>query len=244
MTTTTSPEPQLIEGQPVLLVIDIQGGESAGGDRSAIPFMSGYQEAMDRAPALVAKARAGGVPIIFFQEAHRRDLVDFGRELDGAEGIHLLEGDPGTDIDPALGVQPDDYVIRKRRYSCFFGTELEILLKGLGVDTLILIGGHTDVCALHLRRRAPARLLLSGGRGRRGRVEHRGPRCLAPSHGLPPAGRQVHVGTNRSRLRKSVAGRAAWLSVGVPTGRPVLAGFEPGRRLCGLSDGLAGHVTQ
>jgi nicotinamidase-related amidase len=146
MTTTTSPEPQLIEGQPVLLVIDIQGGESAGGDRSAIPFMSGYQEAMDRAPALVAKARAGGVPIIFFQEAHRRDLVDFGRELDGAEGIHLLEGDPGTDIDPALGVQPDDYVIRKRRYSCFFGTELEILLKGLGVDTLILIGGHTDVC--------------------------------------------------------------------------------------------------
>ena len=38
------------------------------------------------------------MPIVFFQEAHRRDLVDFGRELDGAEGIHLLEGNPGTDI--------------------------------------------------------------------------------------------------------------------------------------------------
>ena len=37
-------------------------------------------------------------------------------------------------------------MIRKRRYSCFFGTELEILLKGLDADTLILIGGHTDVC--------------------------------------------------------------------------------------------------
>jgi nicotinamidase-related amidase len=34
----------------------------------------------------------------------------------------------------------------KRRYSCFFGTELEILLKGLRVQTLILIGGLTDVC--------------------------------------------------------------------------------------------------
>jgi len=108
--------------------------------------MAGYQEAMDRAPALVEAARANDVPVIFFQEAHRRDLIDFGRELDGAEGVHLLEGDPGTEISAELGVGPDDYVIRKRRYSCFFGTELEILLKGLKADTLILVGGHTDVC--------------------------------------------------------------------------------------------------
>jgi nicotinamidase-related amidase len=101
---------------------------------------------MDRAPALIGKARECGVPIVFFQEAHRRDLIDFGRELDGAEDIHLLEGDPGTEIAAALGVRPDDYLISKRRYSCFFGTEFEILLKGLRANTLILIGGHTDVC--------------------------------------------------------------------------------------------------
>lgn len=140
----------LIEGQPVLIVVDIQGGESGSGESEsgdpAIPFMPGYDDAMRGAPALVAKARECGVPVIFFQEAHRRDLVDFGRELDGAEGVHLLEGDPGTEIDPRLGVRPDDYVIRKRRYSCFFGTELEILLKGLKANTLILVGGHTDVC--------------------------------------------------------------------------------------------------
>ena len=41
---------------------------------------------------------------------------------------------------------PDDYFIAKRRYSCFFGTELPILLKGLGVSTLVLTGGLTDVC--------------------------------------------------------------------------------------------------
>lgn len=113
---------------------------------SAMPFMADYDRRLAGAPRLVEAARAAGVPVIFVQEAHRRDLVDFGRELDGAEGIHLLEGDPGTEIAPSLGVRPDDYVIRKRRYSCFFGTELEILLKGLGADTLILIGGHTDVC--------------------------------------------------------------------------------------------------
>lgn len=137
---------QLIEGTPVLVVVDIQGGAQVGGESSALPFMTGYQHAMDKAPALIAKARKCGVPIVFFQEAHRRDMVDFGRELDGAEDVHLLEGDPGTAVDPALGMRPDDYFITKRRYSCFFGTEFEILLKGLQADTLILIGGHTDVC--------------------------------------------------------------------------------------------------
>jgi nicotinamidase-related amidase len=136
----------LIEGQPVLVVVDIQGGAPAGGEPSALPFMPGYQERMDRAPALIAKARECGVPIVFFQEAHRRDLIDVGRELDGAEGVHLLEGDPGTEVAEALGMRPDDYFIRKRRYSCFFGTDFAILLKGLRADTLILIGGHTDVC--------------------------------------------------------------------------------------------------
>ena len=136
----------LIEGRPVLVVIDIQGGASTSDEPSAIPFMNGYEAAMDRVPALVEQAREAGVPIVFFQEAHRRDLVDFGRELDGDEGVHLLEGDPGTEIAASLGVRPDDYVIRKRRYSCFFGTELEILLKGLRAETLILVGGHTDVC--------------------------------------------------------------------------------------------------
>lgn len=143
---TTGPARELIEGRPVLVVIDIQGGEPTGSKPAALPFMPGYQERMDRAPALVEKARECDVPVVFFQEAHRRSLIDFGRELDGAEDIHLLEGDPGTQIAPELGLRPDDYVIRKRRYSCFFGTEFEILLKGLRAETLIMIGGHTDVC--------------------------------------------------------------------------------------------------
>ena len=143
------PVRDIIEGTPVLIVVDIQGGEdnvSENPDEVGIPLMPGYDAAMERAPELIETARSCDVPVIFFQEAHRRDLVDFGRELDGAEGIHLLEGDPGTEVSPAVGMRPDDYFIRKRRYSCFFGTELEILLKGLKADTLVLIGGHTDVC--------------------------------------------------------------------------------------------------
>jgi len=137
---------KLIEGHPVLVVIDIQGGESESNEPSAIPFMSDYNKHMDRAPALIEKARECDIPVVLIQEAHRRDLIDFGRELDGAEDIHLLEGDPGTEIAKAVGMRPNDYFIRKRRYSCFFGTDFEILMKGLGADTLIMIGGHTDVC--------------------------------------------------------------------------------------------------
>ena len=86
------------------------------------------------------------VPIVFFQEAHRPDGVDFGRELDGDEGPHCIEGDAGTEFWPTLLPGAGEYSIAKRRYSCFFGTDLEILLKGLRASTLVLIGGLTDVC--------------------------------------------------------------------------------------------------
>ena len=136
----------LIEGNPVLVLVDIQGGESKDGEPSAIPFMPDYDKRMEGVPSLIQAARQHGVPVVFFQEVHRRNLIDFGRELDGEEGIHLLEGNPGTEIHPSLGLLPDDYVITKRRYSCFYGTEFEILLRALKADTLILVGGHTDVC--------------------------------------------------------------------------------------------------
>ncbi len=137
----------LIEGRAVLLVIDIQKGSFLEGQASGIPHMPGHVNRLRRARMLIDAARRAGIAIVFLQEAHRPDLVDFGRELDGQEGIHCLEDRATTEIAAdEVGLRPDDYVIRKRRYSAFFGTDLEILLKGLGADTLILVGGLTDVC--------------------------------------------------------------------------------------------------
>lgn len=143
---STGSQRQLIEGRPVLLVIDIQKGSFLAGQASGIPHMRGYAARIGGARAVIDKARDCGVPVVFFQEAHRRDMVDFGRELDGVEGVHCLEGNERTEIADEVGLRPDDYVIRKRRYSCFFGTDLEILLKGLKAGTLFLTGGLTDVC--------------------------------------------------------------------------------------------------
>jgi nicotinamidase-related amidase len=136
----------MFTGQPVLISIDIQRGYGMSADEMGIELMGGQAEMIANAERIVAAARSAGVPIIFFQEVHRRDGVDFGRELDGNEGIHCVEGDPGTEFWPTLVAGPGEYAIAKRRYSCFFGTDLEILLKGLGASTLILIGGLTDVC--------------------------------------------------------------------------------------------------
>ena len=138
----------LVEGRPALIVVDIQAG--CFGDTSkdrAIDHMPGYAERMALSPTVIDKAREVGIPVIFIQEVHRADLVDFGRELDGSEAVHCLENNPDTAIAAKeMGFRPDDYLIRKRRYSAFFGTDFEILLRGLKVDTLLLCGGLTDVC--------------------------------------------------------------------------------------------------
>lgn len=77
---------EVVEGQPVLLAIDIQGG-----DRQAIPMIEGYAQRMRAAATVIAKARACRIPVVFSHEVHRADMVDFGRELDGTEAVHLLK---------------------------------------------------------------------------------------------------------------------------------------------------------
>ena len=142
-----NPARELIEGRPALVVIDIQAGTFVEKDVRAIPHMDGYAERMALAREAIDRARACAIPVIFIQEVHRPDGVDFGRELDGDEDVHCVEGNPDTEIAVAqTGFRPEDYLVRKRRYSAFFGTDFDILLRGLGVNTLLLCGGLTDVC--------------------------------------------------------------------------------------------------
>jgi len=130
-----------------LLVIDVQGDLTVSRHDAVRQFpMPNYNHYMLKIPALIACARECGVPIIYMQEVHHPSMVDFGRELDGFERVHCLENVPATAIAPEVGRRPEDYWVRKRRYSSFFATDLEILLRGLHVQDLDLVGGFTDVC--------------------------------------------------------------------------------------------------
>jgi nicotinamidase-related amidase len=134
-----------LHGPTALVAIDVQKGEVMP-ETVGIPIMPGGEERHERIRAIIAAARAAGIPPIFIQEVHKRTLMDLGRELDGTEDVHALEGDVETELADGLDPLPDEYLIRKRRYSAFFATELELVLKSYGAQTLVLLGALTDVC--------------------------------------------------------------------------------------------------
>lgn len=127
-----------------LVVVDVQKGDEAG--TPGIQTTSGRAERTARIVELVGTARRHGVPVVFIQEVHKPSLVDIGRELDGAEGPHAIEGEPATELADGLDPRPDEFLIRKRRYSAFFATELDLVLRSYGTRTVLLVGGLTDVC--------------------------------------------------------------------------------------------------
>jgi nicotinamidase-related amidase len=128
---------------PALLVIDMQ--HDFVDENGAIPC-EGASLMVPKIRGLIVEAHRSRIPVIFTQELHRPQRVDFGRELDGDEPVHCIEGSRGAEIVEELAPEKSDYVVPKRRYSGFFCTDLNILLRGLGVDTLYITGAATDVC--------------------------------------------------------------------------------------------------
>ena len=94
---------------------------------------------------LLSEARKRNIPIIFVNDAH---IPDVDRELK-LWGPHALKNTQGAEVINELKPQKGDYIVEKRRYSGFYSTDLDLLLRELGVDTLIVTGISTDVCVLH-----------------------------------------------------------------------------------------------
>lgn len=126
-----------------VIIIDMQNDFI--GEEAVIPC-KGTQDVVQNIKKLTEFCHSNHIPVIYTQEAHRSSQIDFGRELDGDEPLHCLEGSNGIEIIRELSPQPEDYVIMKRRYSGFFQTDLQVLLSGLKVDNLIITGAATDVC--------------------------------------------------------------------------------------------------
>ena len=133
-------------GSTALIVIDIQKGEVMGQEACGIPIMGGGAERHARSLEIVRPP----VPPASRSSSSRR--CTSARSWTSAVSstaprtIHGLEGDEATELADGFEPHPDEYLIRKRRYSAFFGTELEIVLKAYKAETLVLIGGLTDVC--------------------------------------------------------------------------------------------------
>jgi nicotinamidase-related amidase len=91
----------------------------------------------------LVRARAAGEPVIYLTDNHVPDDAEFK-----VFAPHAIVGTKGAEIIPELAPEDADDVIPKRRYSGFFGTDLDITLREKDVDTLRLVGDCTNICVL------------------------------------------------------------------------------------------------
>ncbi len=94
---------------------------------------------------LLEEVRGLGIPVIYANDAHM-PKVDHEFRL---WGEHAVKGTWGAEVIDELRPAEGDYVVEKRRYSAFFETGLDMLLRELGVDTVVLTGLHTNMCVKH-----------------------------------------------------------------------------------------------
>ena len=144
---TVAAPARLPAGRAALLVIDVQRGFV---DEDAPLHAPGAPRILGPLERLIAGCRAAGVPVLYTRHLHRRDRSDMGLlgpvyERLQVEDPLLADGAAGT-IHPRVAPREGETVIVKRRFSAFHQTDLELVLRGLGVDTLLLAGLTTENC--------------------------------------------------------------------------------------------------
>ncbi len=126
--------------KPVILVVDMLNDFVTGAGICACGL-----SVVPRTVKVVNSPRKPGVPVIFCNDAHVKD-IDHELKL---WGDHAIAGTKGAEIIPELAACDKDYIVPKRRYSGFLHTDLDLLLKELGADTVIMTGLHTHMCVRH-----------------------------------------------------------------------------------------------
>lgn len=158
---------ELDPGQTAVIVVDMQndfGSEGGMFARAGIDI-SPIQAAVAPTARVLDMARRIGMPVVYLKMAFASDLSNAGgpeapnlilhlrmsvgepvTAPDGRESRILIECTWNADILTELMPQPDDLIVVKHRFSGFFETNLNALLRDLGVTTLVFTGCTTSVC--------------------------------------------------------------------------------------------------
>jgi ureidoacrylate peracid hydrolase len=169
--TAASTVPDLAErvapGRTALLLIDFsndfvhpQGQAATIGGRDVRPARG----VLPVAAALLDGARAAGVTVVHCQHTTLRGGASDSpvwRDARSRAGYSApricLDGTWGQAIVDELAPVPGDHVVQKYRYGAFTGTRLELLLRSLGIGTVVAAGVSTNVCVDTTAREAFAR---------------------------------------------------------------------------------------
>src|SRR6266478_7354259 len=148
-------------GRAALIIQDLQNDVMVEGGafaESGAPQHAKEQNVVENVKQLAEACRAAGIPVI-----HVHYIVE-----DGAPGLKLnaplfqgvkeanalVRGTWGAAAVDGLEPQEGDFVVEKMRMNGFDDTRLDILLRGLGVDTLIISGAWTNMSIEHTARHA------------------------------------------------------------------------------------------
>ena len=162
------PEPLALDpGKTAVIVVDMQNDFGAEGGMFARAGISiaDIAAVVDPIAQVLDAARRTGMIVIYLTMQFEPDLSDAGardapnflkhRPLgigqvvaapDGRESRTLVRGTWGTEILPELAPEEGDLVVAKHRYSGFFETELDAILRRRGIDSLVFTGCTTSVC--------------------------------------------------------------------------------------------------
>lgn len=99
-----------------------------------------------RCNELIDIFRAAQSPVIWVTTSFRPDLADAFLEMRDRHLAAAIEATPGAELDAQLRQYDGDPVIVKKRYSAFFGTDLDTLLGRTQPDYLVLAGVNTHAC--------------------------------------------------------------------------------------------------
>jgi ureidoacrylate peracid hydrolase len=160
-------EPTPLEIDPTrtaLLVIDMQNTWwKEGGAFSMIGIdVSGAEPTFEAIHRAVEAARGGGIPVIWVYTVHERDYSTAGppsspwRKKEAALALYSADPDTvdrlpfrdtwGAEIIDDLQPEEGDHFVEKVRYSGFYQTRLDTLLRSLDVEFLLFAGGCTNIC--------------------------------------------------------------------------------------------------
>lgn len=162
------PEPlSIVAASTAVIVVDMQNDFGADGgmfQRAGVPI-DGIRAVIEPTAGVLAAARLNGIQVIYLKMEFAADLSNAGgpdapnlikhRVLgvgsvvaapDGTESRILVRDTWNTEILPELAPEPGDIVVSKHRYSGFFETDLDAILRDRAITTLIFTGCTTSVC--------------------------------------------------------------------------------------------------
>src|SRR5438132_7422417 len=130
-----------------MIVVDMQNDFVAPGAAMETPAARHIVPRLAKALRICRESR---IKIIYTAHVHRSDGCDMGLFDDMHPPIAnreaLVDGTPGVEIYPELAPAAGEHVIKKHRYSGFFGTDLDIILREWGIDTVIISVQTTANC--------------------------------------------------------------------------------------------------